>query len=120
MERIEERLARIEERLQSLVEINNRLVHENIRKSKLEPITQQIFQPNNQQSNQSPPQSGIVIETHTHESFRVSGKTYPHRNLLREAKGEWDKTEMCWVFHIDNKEKLVGLFKENNIEFTHC
>ena len=108
---IEEKLFRIEERLHSLVEINNRLVHENIRKSMISPVAVPAVVPS------VVPTVGIQIEKFTDTRFKVTGKTYPHRSIMRDANGEWDKVSMCWTFHVDHKETLVSLLEENNIEF---
>jgi hypothetical protein len=126
---IEEKLSKIEERLHSLVEINNRLVHENIRKSitSSQPIvTPQVVEGRGVRS-ESPQivhsahiwPLAIQIENVTDTTFKVTGKTYPHRNIMRDANGEWDKASMCWTFHVDHKEVLISLLKENNVEFTH-
>lgn len=109
MDRIEQRLAAIEEKLQGLIEINDRLVHENIRKST--GTTTTVATPS------APKTQEILIEKHNEDTIRVSGKTYPHRSLLREANGEWDKVAMCWVIQNEHKDTLIGLFQSNNVEF---
>ncbi len=30
--------------------------------------------------------------------WRVSGNTMPHRTLLRDAGGTWNRLDMCWEF----------------------
>lgn len=114
MEKIEERLASIEEKLQGLIEINNRLVHENIRKS-LVPVRQETVT----ETRITETDDTIRIETHTQNNFRVTGKTYQHRSLFREAKGEWNKVDLCWIFPNEHKEKLIELLRENNVSYKH-
>ena len=41
--------------------------------------------------------------------WRVSGNTLPHRQLLREAGGSWNKLDQCWDFTSeDPTEKLAA------------
>lgn len=34
--------------------------------------------------------------------WRVSGNTLPHRTLLREAGGSWNRLDQCWDFSAED------------------
>ena len=41
--------------------------------------------------------AGLRIQA-TDDRWRVSGNTLPHRLLLRDAGGAWNKLDQCWEF----------------------
>ena len=45
--------------------------------------------------------------------WRVSGNTLPHRLLLRDAGGTWNKVEQCWEFSGEERKPHVQSFIMN-------
>ena len=41
--------------------------------------------------------AGLRLQA-TSDLWRVSGNTLPHRTLLRDAGGTWNKLDQCWEF----------------------
>ncbi len=41
--------------------------------------------------------AGLRLQT-TETLWRVSGNTLPHRNILRDAGGAWNRLDQCWEF----------------------
>ena len=50
----------------------------------------------------------------------VTGKTYDHRETLKEMNGRWDKFKKCWIVSDtqDNRKKLKGLTTKRRC--GHC
>src|SRR4051794_10896993 len=45
--------------------------------------------------------AGLRLQS-TDSLWRVSGNTLPHRMLLRDAGGTWNRLDMCWEFTGEN------------------
>jgi DNA repair protein RadC len=45
--------------------------------------------------------AGLRLQS-TESLWRVSGNTLPHRTLLRDAGGTWNRLDMCWDFTGEN------------------
>src|SRR5258708_32302003 len=41
--------------------------------------------------------AGLRLQS-TDQLWRVSGNTLPHRALLRDAGGSWNRLDQCWEF----------------------
>ena len=101
-----QRFNQLEEKLVGLLEINNRLVHENLLSKSTEKVK-------STSSTEATP-TKVIIAEHG-KGFKVYGKTYPHRSLFREQGGSWNKSLQGWVF--SEREGLEEVLKENNIEY---
>ena len=106
-ETLNNRLDTLEEKLQGLVEINSRLVHENISRGSSSPKATKKDSENG---------DTIIIENHGN-GIKVTGKTYNHRSLFRENGGTWNKSIQAWIFPAPSKKDLVDVLNSNNIEF---
>jgi ribonuclease HI len=47
----------------------------------------------------------------------VCGETFSHKKILSSLHGKWNRTQKCWVFPLDSKEKLLSYFNltENDL-----
>jgi DNA repair protein RadC len=45
--------------------------------------------------------AGVRLQS-TDTLWRVSGNTLPHRALLRDTGGTWNKVDQCWEFSGEN------------------
>ena len=107
---IEERLLVLEEKNKGLLEVNDKLIHENISlRNKIDKIPKDT-------PVLSKIEEGLVMEDHNEKSFKILGKTFPHRSILRENGGSWNKSLQVWIFPIRGKEPILEIFKKNGIE----
>ncbi len=52
--------------------------------------------------------------------WKVSGNTLPHRSLLRDAGGNWNRLDQCWEFSGDDPtDKLVAALQAQPSEIGH-
>ena len=108
------RLDTLEDKLQGLIEINNRLVHENINLRSPPHIERKSNVDNT--STDDLVSNKIIIEKHGN-GIKVHGKTYNYRSIFRDNGGSWNKGLQAWIFPLDVKETLIGVLNENSIEF---
>ena len=100
----------LEEKLQGLIEVNDKLVKQNINTT----INTTTKSTNIKEIDDD---DTIVVENHGN-GIKVSGKTYVHRSLFRENGGSWNKTLQAWMFPIVVKDDLLDLLEKNEIEFN--
>ena len=108
---INNKISSLEEKLQGLVEVNNRLVHENI----CNKGNNNVIIPSIQTKTTTTESKILIVEKHE-DNIKISGKTYTHRSLLREEGGSWNKSLQAWIFPEDTKDKLLEILKEKEIE----
>lgn len=115
MEYIDKKFESLEEKLQGLIEINNRLVYENIRKTPKEenfPETQDTTKGRVESSEQ------LVVDIHGN-GIKVTGKsTFKYRGLLKDAGGSWNGTLKGWVFPNSKTQEILGILENNEVDFT--
>jgi hypothetical protein len=129
-EYVKQRFNALDEKLQGLIELNNRLVLENIKlhnqiqQPARSAVIDEVPAPNVKRD--EPAKSKILeILSHTitdganEVSIKVIGNTYLHRSLLKENGGSWDKNISAWVFSDTCLENLVNALTEKEVEFKN-
>jgi DNA repair protein RadC len=51
--------------------------------------------------------AGLRLQS-TDSRWRVSGNTLPHRTLLRDAGGAWNRLDQCWEFAGDDPSEKIA------------
>jgi len=125
-EYVKQRFNALDEKLQGLVELNNRLILENMK-------LHQRSQPEQRTTNEvcartefvrgehgEAKPSNKVLEIFPHGGdIKVIGNTYLYRSILRENGGSWDKNISGWVFDNANLTQLVNALTEKEVEFKN-
>src|SRR5690242_8920074 len=63
--------------------------------------------------------AGLRLQA-TDSLWRVSGNTLPHRALLRDAGGTWNRLDMCWEFAgADPTAKLAAAIEATPAAIGH-
>ncbi len=125
---IKHRFDTLEEKLQGLIELNNRLILENIRLHNSSQLHNSLKTPNDTSVSYAPNTESVLnvanvapklIEIHQHDedSIKVIGNTYSYRSVLRENGGSWNKNINGWVFENHCLGQLVDSLSEKNILF---
>jgi hypothetical protein len=131
-EYVKQRFNALDEKLQGLIELNNRLVLENIKlhnqiqQPARSAVIDEVPAPNVKRDEPAKPKI-LEILSHTirsndganEVSIKVIGNTYLHRSLLKENGGSWDKNISAWVFSDTCLENLVNALTEKEVEFKN-
>lgn len=60
----------------------------------------------------------LSIEKYDDTYFKVVGKTYPYRSMIKQISGAtWSSEETAWLMPLDKVDELSDIFKNNNINF---
>jgi hypothetical protein len=133
-EYVKQRFNALEEKLQGLVELNNRLVLENIKLNQrfnnaqgveaakpLRSTGVEVAPPSVPRTAPEPPKPKVleILQNDGVGSIKVIGNTYLHRSLLKENGGSWDKNISGWVFSDTCLDQLVNALTEREVEFIN-
>ena len=133
-EYVKQRFNALEEKLQGLVELNNRLVLENIKLNQrfnnaqgveaakpLRSTGVEVAPPSVPRTAPEPPKTKVleILQNDGVGSIKVIGNTYLHRSLLKENGGSWDKNISGWVFSDTCLDQLVNALTEREVEFIN-
>lgn len=139
IEYIKQRFNSLDEKLQGLLEINNRLILENIKLNKIITSIPKVAEPPREprevdtatqpiimsfdnipkETTGRSDKKGLEIHFHIDNSVKVIGNTYLHKTILKENGGVWDRTVGGWVFSDTHLDQLVNALTEKEIEFKN-
>ena len=126
-EYVKQRFNALDEKLQGLVELNNRLILENMKlhqrsqpeRSEQRTTNEVCARTEFVRDGEAKP-SNKVLEIFPHGGdIKVIGNTYLYRSILRENGGSWDKNISGWVFDNANLTQLVNALTEKEVEFKN-
>lgn len=61
----------------------------------------------------------VYLEKHNDNFLKITGKTYPIRNIIKETLGSiWLQDLKCWILPINSKETLKSSLNTSNISFV--
>ena len=52
-----------------------------------------------------------ILKTKTGKGLWVGGKTFDHKDQLKELGGGWNKYKKAWIFPLEKQQSLLDLFK---------
>lgn len=146
IEYIKQRFNALDEKLQGLLELNNRLILENIKLNRIiasmpkvveSPKEIQVVTHDETTFNNTPKENttqntdstvsrtarlekkNLEIHFHVDNSVKVIGNTYLHKTILKENGGVWDRSVGGWVFNNTRLDQLVNSLTERGIQFIN-